>query len=257
MKNALTMLVILGTTQIAFADPLEYRFDQVKRSVMLRSGGQETAAAAGAAARGGDQVETGWFSSAVIASETQRAKFEIFSSTEVTLAEDTPGVILSLERGRIRAVFDKIIGSEPRLVKTPGALLAVRGTQFDVRVDGQGRTTVDVFEGLVEVRSPHRPEPLLVNPGEEARITRDRPPTSGPMPEHRRREAPGARDGQPRDPDQKGQGQSAPRDPNHGGRRGDGPTDGGRGPQPGGGGSQPAPPPPPPPSRPPFACESL
>lgn len=161
----------------------DYRFDEVKRTVELN----EAKVAKGQAAKGGDAVETGWFAYAVIAAEGHRAKFELFGSTEVKLAEGTPGVLLSLERGRIRAAFDKITGSEPRVVKTPGALLAVRGTQFDVRVDRSGNTVVDVYEGVVEVQSPLQREPVFVRAGEESTHSRNKPPVTRPMPEHRRR----------------------------------------------------------------------
>ena len=176
-----TLLVLLLALPAAAQD---YRFDEVKRTVALN----EKRIATGDRAKGGDSVETGWFSYALISAEGHRAKFEIFGSTEVKLADETPGVILSLERGRIRAAFDKITGSEPRVVKTPGALLAVRGTQFDVRVDRSGNTTVDVYEGIVEVQSPLQRAPIFVRAGEESIHGPNRPPVARPMPEHRRRE---------------------------------------------------------------------
>lgn len=183
MRKALVLLLLASS-----ASATEYRFDEIGRKVIVTSGAQETRAAVGQRAHGGDKVETGWFSRALIASDEHRAKFEIFSATEVTLAEGTPGVILTLERGRIRAAFDKITGSEPRVVKTPGALLAVRGTEFTVRVDNSGNTTLDVFEGIVEVQSPLQPDPVFVRPGQESTFGRERPPRVAPMPEHRRRE---------------------------------------------------------------------
>ena len=181
MRN--TLFALLFTLPLLAQD---YRLDEVKRTVEVN----DVRATKGQPAKGGDEVVTGWFSYALIASEGHRAKFEIFSATEVKLAEGTPGVILSVERGRIRAAFDKIMGSEPRVVKTPGALLAVRGTRFDVEVNAEGDTTVDVWEGIVEVQSPLRPEPMLVRAGEESRYGRNRPPETRPMPEHRRRQDP-------------------------------------------------------------------
>lgn len=239
MRHALTAVLLLAAST---ASATEYRFDEIGRKVVVTSGAQETRAAVGQRAKGGDRVETGWFSRAVIASEEHRARFEIFSATEVTLTEGTPGVILSLERGRIRAAFDKITGSEPRVVKTPGALLAVRGTEFSVRVDGAGNTTLDVYEGTVEVQSPLRPEPMFVRGGEQSTFGRERPPRVGPMPESRRRE--GGMDG----------GHDRGR-PEGGDRRR--PDDGNARPQPGqpggrGPGQQPPPPQnPPPPRKPP------
>ena len=191
MKIAAASLVALFVTTAAPAQqPIDYRIDKVKRTVILQSGENEARIASGQLAHGGDLVKTGWFSYALIGAEKHAAKFEIFSSTDVKLADGTPGVILSVERGRIRAAFDKITGSEPRVVKTPGALLAVRGTQFDVEVDTTGNTTVDVFEGIVEVQSPLRTEPLFVRAGEQSRHGPREAPQARPMPEDRRRGGP-------------------------------------------------------------------
>ena len=211
MKKALAVLL--------FALPVvaqDYRFDEVKRRVELNA----TRIGKGHAAKGGDAIETGWFSYALISAEGSRAKFEIFSATEVKLADGTPGVILSLERGRIRAAFDKITGSEPRVVKTPGALLAVRGTQFDVYVDQGGDTVVDVWEGVVEIQSPLAP-PAFVKAGEESTFGRHRPPTTQPMPEHRRQRDPNRESGRGGDRDGNREGMRPPdrtNDP-QGGRR--------------------------------------
>src|SRR5438067_1546465 len=147
--------------------PIEYRFDEVKRKVTLTTPKEEVKVERGRLAQGGDKVQTGWLSYALIASDRYKARFEVFGSSDVRLADGTPGVLLSLERGKLRAMFDKITGEEPRIVKTPGALLAVRGTKYDVEVDGDGRSTVRVYEGVVELRSELRGEPLLIPAGHE------------------------------------------------------------------------------------------
>jgi hypothetical protein len=200
MKTLLASLAMLAAAATTTTPPVVgYRFDDVKRTVTLKTPKQESPAAKGLHAHSGDRVHTGWFSYALIAAEPQRAKFEIFASTDVQLAGGAPGVILSVERGRIHAMFDKITGSEPRIVQTPGALLAVRGTQYNVEVSAEGKTIVDVFEGTVEIRSPLRPEPVLVHAGETSSFSRREPPADHPMntPDDRRQDAPGRRDGAP------------------------------------------------------------
>src|SRR6185369_2449143 len=134
MKKLAAVLLIVSAAGAATAQEpaIDYRFDEVKRKVTVTSAKQERRVDKGQHAQSGDKVETGWFSYALISAERYRAKFEIFSSSDVRLTEGTPGVILSLERGRLHAIFDKITGTEPRVVKTPGALLAVRGTQYTV-----------------------------------------------------------------------------------------------------------------------------
>jgi hypothetical protein len=201
-------IAALGATAVSAQEPLVYRFDEVRRSVTVTSSAEERRVDPGAQAVSGDKVHTGWFSYALIASDRHRAKFEIFSSTDVRLAAETPGVILSLERGRIRAVFDKITGSEPRVVKTPGALLAVRGTKFDVTVDGAGQTSLEVFEGIVEVQSSFVSEPVFIRAGEGSTFRRNEPPVARPMKGDR------PNDGKPRGGDDRS------RPPERGGRDG-------------------------------------
>lgn len=194
---SLAMLTAAAATTTTPPAPIPYRFDDVKRTVVLKTATQESPATKGLHARSGDRVHTGWFSYALIAAEPHRARFEIFGSTDVQLAGGTPGVILSLERGRIHAMFDKITGSEPRIVQTPGALLAVRGTQYNVEVDNSGKTMLDVFEGTVEIRSPLRPDPFLVHAGESSNFSRRDLPPDHPMktPDDRRQDPQGHRDG--------------------------------------------------------------
>lgn len=198
MKTVIASLLAFAAVS-AFADtattPIDYRFDQVKRTVMLTTPKSEVKATAGTKAESGDKVHTGWFSYALIASKEHGAKFEIFSSTDVELAGNEPGILLSLKRGTIHAMFDKITGSEPRVVKTPGALLAVRGTQYSVEVDEKGTTTLGVFEGTVEVRSPLKKEPTFVHAGEAVGFSDHMPPAPMPMP-HNMPGAPRGMEGQ-------------------------------------------------------------
>jgi hypothetical protein len=236
MKTLVASLAMLAAAAATTPQtPVGYRFDEVKRTVVLKTANQESPAAKGLHAQNGDRVHTGLFSYALIAAEQHRAKFEIFGSTDVQLAGGTPGVILSLERGRIHALFDKITGSEPRIVQTPGALLAVRGTQYSVEVDDSGKATLDVFEGTVEVRSPLHPEPVLVHAGQSSVFSRQQPPPDHPTntpPD--RRQAPSHPDGS--DPHATGQqGAPHPGDPGAHGTQPPGPPS-----------AQPRPAPPPP-----------
>lgn len=175
--------LIVMTLPVFAAEPIAYRFDRVRRKVTVASGRDaELRVSEGATARDGDRVRTGWFGYALLAAPRYAAEFEIFSSSDVVLAEGTPGLILSLERGRLKAMFDKITGDEPRMVKTPGALLAVRGTRYGVEVRRNGDADLVVFEGTVEVRSPLAKEPALVHAGQECRFGARTSPMIMPMP---------------------------------------------------------------------------
>lgn len=254
MKTVAPLLALLAFTAAVPApapvsNPVDYRFDDVRRTVTLSNAAAQNAPATkGLRAQSGDKVHTGWFSYALIASEKHRAKFEIFSSSDVLLASDEPGVILSLERGKLHAMFDKITGTEPRVVKTPGALLAVRGTQYLAEVRSSGETVVDVYEGTVEVRSPLAKAPMLVHAGESSTFSRRRPPSNAaPTPRERQRPQDRERNegnrppqnGQPNGP-QPGRGPNGPSGPN-------GPEDGRGQHGPGSGSPQPPPSPPRPP----------
>jgi len=54
---------------------------------------------------------------------------------------------------------------------TPSAVIAVRGTRFDVEVNANGVSEIDVFEGLVEVGSTTlQGVSVLVSPGMSTRV---------------------------------------------------------------------------------------
>src|SRR5205823_5974361 len=77
------------------------------------------------------------------------------------------------------------------------ALLAVRGTQYDVEVGSGGQTIVDVWEGIVEVRSPASLQPVFVHAGEESMFgKREAPQTPHPIPDSRRSNDPARHPGE-------------------------------------------------------------
>jgi hypothetical protein len=145
---------------------IEYRFEKVRSKVVVVSPVQTFRAAEGAVAFGGDRVRTGWLGHAVVGVPQKAARFEIFGSSEVLLSPESAGVILSIDRGRLSAVFDALAGDEPRSIRTPGALLAVRGTRYGVEVHRDQRAVLVVFEGSVEIISPLSPEPMIVRAGQ-------------------------------------------------------------------------------------------
>jgi|GEM_PF-5055269 len=140
----------------------------------------------GAVAGPGEVLRTGWRSSAELEVAERGARFSLRPRTTVRLAAGSPGVLLEVERGMLRAVFDAAAGEEAaeRVVTTPSAVLAVRGTEYGVEVSSGGDTTVVVFEGVVEVRDLARQgEPVLVAAGQVSTVRRGRLP--GPPEAHR------------------------------------------------------------------------
>jgi FecR protein len=90
--------------------------------------------------------------------------------------------------GRIRALINKRTGGAvPFELATPSAVIAVRGTQFDVEVNPRSVTEVDVVEGLVEVYGRNASGgSVLVEPGFSTRVGLDSSPEQpGPTNEMR------------------------------------------------------------------------
>jgi len=85
--------------------------------------------------------------------------------------------------GRIRAqIRHRTGGAPPFQLGTPSAVIAVRGTRFDVEVNRHQVTEVDVFSGLVEVGAVGiRGASVLVRPGFSTRVGPGGPPEA-PVP---------------------------------------------------------------------------
>jgi len=184
--GALLLLVAGGEAQ----PPITYRVEVVKSKVLITHSGQERRARINDVALAGDELRTGWFGRTILAVPERTCRFEVFSSTRVRLAGREPGVLVVVERGRLKAIFDALIGNEERLVSTPGALLAVRGTRYGIEVDARGNGTLAVFEGVVEVRPRASGQPrLAVGAGELCQFGPAMAPTRRMMPggmtEHR------------------------------------------------------------------------
>jgi hypothetical protein len=88
------------------------------------------------------------------------------------------GNYLQLLLGRIRAQIKKRTGGAPSFqLGTPSAVIAVRGTRFDVEVNQRRVTEVDVFEGLVEVAGNNAArQSVLLQPGFSTRVGMDMSP---------------------------------------------------------------------------------
>ena len=81
--------------------------------------------------------------------------------------ENSEGRFLQMFLGEILVNIKKRLGETPPFrMGTTSAVITVRGTRFSVQVDKKGRTTVQVFEGIVEVEGlAEKPRAVLVEPG--------------------------------------------------------------------------------------------
>ncbi len=105
--------------------------------------------------------------------------FEVFPNSRVTF-RNTPGDwkdLLEMWLGRVKVHIQKLNGLPNRnRVRTPTAIISVRGTTFDVEVAEEDTTLVVVDEGLVEVRHALRGgEPKLLSANEWVRVYRNAP----------------------------------------------------------------------------------
>jgi hypothetical protein len=188
MTRSLIPLLVLTTAAIGSANPdgapepeaLRYDIVSVHRRLSKETtDGDWQRLAAGDHALSGDRLKTGLWSAAELEVSARSARFHLGPQTRVRLATQVPGILLKVDRGRIRALFDKGDPDAPveRLVATPSAVLAVRGTHYGVEVDSDGYTEVVVFEGVVEVSDLARSAlPVAAHAGQVVGIHAGGPP---------------------------------------------------------------------------------
>ncbi len=107
--------------------------------------------------------------------------FEVYPNSRATF-RNNPGSmrdLIDLWIGRVKVHIQRLGGQpNPNSVRTPTAVIAVRGTTFDVAVEDEDETTlVSVEEGVVAVQHALLPrgEPKLVGAGEYIRVYRNLP----------------------------------------------------------------------------------
>ncbi|HXM44473.1 MAG TPA: FecR domain-containing protein [Bryobacteraceae bacterium] len=112
--------------------------------------------------------------------------FEVFPNARVVFREN-PGSwkdLLDILLGRVKVHIQKL-GGQPNYnrVRTPTAVISVRGTIFDVAIEDEDDTTlVSVEEGQVGVQHLLKPGPeRILNQGESIRVYRDQPLAAAPV----------------------------------------------------------------------------
>ena len=110
----------------------------------------------------------------VLVLRSDESEILIQPHTRLILQAPQPGNwdTLQIILGKVRAYIRKRTGGAPPFqMGTPSAVIAVRGTRFDVEVNSNGVSEVDVFEGLVEVASnTGTGASVLVSPGMSTRV---------------------------------------------------------------------------------------
>jgi hypothetical protein len=116
----------------------------------------------------GDSVRTGLRAQATLQFE-DGSHVELGSNASFTLEEASGSrSLLNLGFGAIK-VWVQRLGSRRFQVRTPTAVCSVRGTEFRVEVMPGGRTTVDLYKGLLGVED-HRGQQVLLHPNERLQV---------------------------------------------------------------------------------------
>lgn len=112
------------------------------------------------------------------------------SSVILKVPDQSGGKYIQEMFGRVLAKIQKRLGVTPSFrMGTPTAVISVRGTQFEVSVTRSGKTTVDVYEGLVQVQGVAMVGPsVMLKPGYQTQVEpsgQPEPPTEIEERKHR------------------------------------------------------------------------
>lgn len=115
--------------------------------------------------------------------------FEVYPNSRVTFRANPANWkdLLDVWLGRVKVHIQKLGGVEPNhnRIKTPTAVISVRGTTFDVVVEDETSTLVSVEEGQVAITHAAfgADKPKVLNRGEYLRIYKDQPLAKAPSPQ--------------------------------------------------------------------------
>lgn len=116
---------------------------------------------------------------------TDGSTFTVYPNSRVTFRNDYSSTnLLELLLGRIKVHIQRW-GGQPNntSISTPTAVISVRGTTFDVVVEDDDSTQVDVQEGEVWVRHAlfYNARPRVLKDGDSLRVTRSAPLAKAPV----------------------------------------------------------------------------
>ena len=124
------------------------------------------------------QIETG--KGSLLLNLADGSQVLVKSRTRVVLKAPNTGngYYLELFVGKVLTTIRKRLSNAPSFrMGTPTAVITVRGTRFEVEVNKEKRTFVEVYEGVVEVFGMRMgAPPVVVRPGFSTRIERDHDP---------------------------------------------------------------------------------
>ncbi len=104
----------------------------------------------------------------------------IFDVTEIKISksDQTDEMSFTLFAGNIWAKFKKLVNSrQSRKIESPSAVVAIRGTEFEMEVDSKEGTSLNVIEGKVAFKSKGTGKEVLVGAGQKSEIKKGQSPT--------------------------------------------------------------------------------
>jgi hypothetical protein len=122
-------------------------------------GWQSVDASSALALRDGARLRTGRGAQAELVLAQGQSRVLLDQETEIAAHDAPERSWLDLARGRLHLILKQ--WSKEFRVRTPAAVIGARGTEFAVATDAQGRTTLVVLDGVVEVRAGRATNALL------------------------------------------------------------------------------------------------
>ncbi|MEW6041653.1 MAG: FecR family protein [Elusimicrobiota bacterium] len=172
----LVAIILFSSTSILMADEAFILKVSGDVKLFISKTGKWERAFPNIALQENDKVKTGIKSSAILilASGTKVTLSPESNLTVSQLTGDTVSVFLN--PGKLNAGVKRKIFKRYFTVKTPTAVAAIRGTEFNVAVDEKGITEVEVFEGLLGVQKADGSGPeVFVAEGEKIKVLPDVP----------------------------------------------------------------------------------
>lgn len=181
-KFAALVVLLLATVPMWAQNATSGQMEKVKGKVSLVRGQAAPALLHNSdAVQVGDEILTDRKSSATLLMP-DGSTVQIYPNSHIVLRPGTGNFkeFLNLLLGNIRVQIEKLSGRpNPKSMTTPTAIIAVRGTIFDVAVNQDGDTQVGVDKGLVSVANLLRPEDeVMVKPGYMVSVRHGQRPTT-------------------------------------------------------------------------------
>lgn len=202
------LLTLTGFTQAAVQNPEAQpttlatgsaTISEFKGEVSIRSPqGDPIPAQRGLVVVAESRIEIGKGSVLLSLADGSQVLVKSHSQVELKAPNQDKGFSLELLLGKVVNKIQKRLGSTPPFrMGTPTAVITVRGTRFSVEVNNKQRTSVEVFEGVVEVEGIGTlGPPVLIRPGFATWVDRNRDPET-PRQMENPREGPEERSRQP------------------------------------------------------------